>query len=116
MQIKKCKRTIEEGKLYTGQIAFTEQDEINERIRIYVEIESLGDEIFYVSLKTDDSDKVNSKFTRFFEDMEAFSILGDFELEELEGLMVEVSLRRGTDGLFYVKQLYLIENPYEDEA
>lgn len=115
MKIRRHKKTIEEDTLYTGSIVLTEEDKSNDRIRIYVEIESLGGEIFYVSLKTDDKDKVNSKFTRFFEDMEAFSILGDFELEELEGLMVEVSLRRGTDGLFYVKQLYLIENPYEDE-
>lgn len=107
MKIVKKRNTLKENELYEGYITEVEEDKEYGRVRIYVELYGFAGEWFYVSLRLDEEGRVNSKLNQFFEEMGIFQIMESFDLQDLENMEVLVTLQKGNNGFFYVRQMYV---------
>ncbi|RGF87724.1 hypothetical protein DXA12_15110 [Ruminococcus sp. AM57-5] len=102
-------------KFYPGIIREVEIDDIRQRLRIFVELEKLPEELFMKSLPYSESSY--SIMGRFFEEMGAIDENGEVDIDDLEGSAVEVTLNEGKDSNWYVNEMHLIEEfeEYDDE-
>lgn len=114
MKIKFKKIKLSSDESYRGVIKEVEYDRENAKVRIFCELESMKGEYFMKSLKY--SRSLNSPMGRFFEEMGALDDKKEIDLDSLVGCVVEVTLNKGKDGVWYVNSAWLLDEEDADDT